>query len=41
MIDMTDPVSPEEHACQIIQSSASSDRDNCLKTTAGQSWCFP
>ncbi|XP_009582773.1 PREDICTED: syntaxin-binding protein 6, partial [Fulmarus glacialis] len=37
MIDMRDSVSPEEHACQmVVQSSAGSDLDSRLKTTADQ-----
>lgn len=41
MTDIRDLVSPEEHTSQmVVQSSASSDRDSCLRTAAGQLWCF-
>lgn len=41
MTDIRDLVSPEEHTSQmVVQSSASSDLDSCLRTAAGQLWCF-
>lgn len=41
MTNIRDLVSPEEHTSQmVVQSSASSDLDSCLRTAAGQLWCF-